>query len=244
MGGRRGEKVLTTWEFQQDGLVIKIPVKVVDCDKKSSYHNTGPDDAKTYFSVSLSHPFDVNQQSTDINLLRKSVIEEIKSKLTVKWKPVLVVCIKCTRNRLFSKKKKSDTPDTNSDAEGILEVTWKRFQIAEFQGKKINRSFSGYWNDPFSRGEKPYESWHSTRQGWPEVGVEKGIRSHRASYPDVYAMIDDTPEHREALEMIGDNIEKLYDGLRRLLQPKNIEKTLAAVLAKGSVLKLTHEATK
>jgi len=222
--GRKGRKKFTTWEFRDREVKLLVPVHVVD---DTDHNHTAKE---VYFSVKMEEP-EINEQDTDINRLRQTVFAKIKEQLSIKWRSMLVVEVECARHRLFDKRKKPDTMDTEYSGDGSLGVSWHRVQIATFGKQKLSRTFNNYYKPwgPGLQKERPREVWNQGTEGWPEVGTI----ADRRGYPRIKAMIPDTPENRVALEAIADNIETLYRRLGKLLDSDQIENTLARVAGSG-----------
>ncbi len=237
---RHGVKQFTTWDYEDrvSGVKFKVPVSVVDEMKTTSYKSYGSEDG-TYFRVQMEEP-EIDERDTDINRLRKTVFAKIKTQLQIEWKSMLVVTVGVHRSRLFRKELKSDTPDTENSAGGKFEVEWYRVQIAQRGKQKMQRGFNSYYKPMHygsAPGDKPREVWGSASQGWPNLTSENSRHRHGGG-KSVMAMIPDTPENRQALESISDQIEKLYANLSKLLNAKHIEQTLAQI-AKTGLLALT-----
>lgn len=232
---RHGVKKFTTWDYEdRDGATLHVPVQLVDATKTTS-GRLGKDDAKTYFLVQLDNP-EIDEQDTDINRLRETVFAKIKEQLKIEWRSMLIVTVDSSRSRLFRKELKAATPDTERNAHGKLKLSWERVQIAQHGKNKLQRDFNNYYK-PFGytkeRGEKPREVWNRGHDGWPTLGAGENHKHRAGRARSVGAMIPDTPENRLALEAISDQIEKLYDGLSKLLNSTRIEETLAKVAASG-----------
>jgi len=229
--GRHGEKKFTTWEYRDHEVVLQVPVTLVDNSKKG-HIRYGEDANKTFFEVHMDEP-EIREKDTDINRLRETVFAQIKAKLAVEWKSMLLVEVSASHSRLFDKGKSPDTPDTEDDAGAKLVVNWERWQVAKYKGKKISRRFNNYhkpWRIHDEKEKPAREVWNQAQSGWPD---DKDDRfSTQDQMPEIKALIPDTPANRVALEAITDAIENLYHNLAKLLASDKIEETLAAVASK------------
>jgi hypothetical protein len=155
---------------------------------------------------------DVRAKDTDIEKLKGHVLKLIENLNALKWRNILHVTVD-------SKITEGETTGMVSDHKFILpweckvEIEVMTHQLAtDRKGKKIQRKEPSEWPTPH----------------WPEVGPRE---SESWSDKDMRAIIDDTPENREALTRIFQGFHLLRQRLCDLLSPAKIEETLSKVKA-------------
>lgn len=211
---RQGKKKITTWSYSRNGICLEIAV----------YMHTGERQIRkkyvtTWFGVTVPE-YEISDFDTNVDSLKKRVFSQIEKRGTIEWKNVLWVSFEHERERLFDKRKRSDTPNTNREASSKLTLDWGRMQMAEKHGHKIYRLFHYYHEgtlDPDS--DEPITDAREVYQGINSVyGYQKKI------------VIPDTAENREALEMVADIIEAAGEKLNVLLN-KNSADAVKALLS-------------
>jgi hypothetical protein len=227
---QRGVRKFTTWEYRRHGIVVKVPVMLVDA-AQSPLRDDHP--AKTYFLVELADP-EIRETHTDINELQQIVFAELAAQLAINWQNVLVVTVTGDRERLFAASAKADTPATRASGTVGLTLCWTRWQIAEVNGQKISREFDYYPSlVTCPEGKLPREIWQSTVNHWPLDAQVATRRRGRQRTEPLAVMIPDTPAHRQALETLAGQLSQLREQLQRLLGKRQVVRTLAQLAATG-----------
>src|SRR5438105_3225061 len=75
---RRGKKKIVEWDYDPDGVGLKIPVYMTESA------------GELQFRVSLSEP-EIERWHSDINILKDIVFKELKEKLAIDWRNMLQV---------------------------------------------------------------------------------------------------------------------------------------------------------
>jgi hypothetical protein len=224
----KGKKVFT-WNYEEGGSIkIPIPVYMVQ-DGKMRARDSNEKGTFFYVEINTEQIPQLYAEGRDIDQLKKDVFLLVKEKLHLTWEGKLLVEIGGSRTRLYDHKDGPDTLATEDDARASVNLAWTRIQITKVGTKKKYRRFNSYY-DPrdYGRSDEPgKENWSQMMDGWPDTGPKKNRFDDDTG--DYVAMIDDTPEHRQALEAIAGGMEELHKRLAGLLKQDSIVATLAAV---------------
>ena len=149
--------------------------------------------------------------------LIEELAEMIKQQMSVEWTPYLIVSVqsdeelhpKCERGTVF---RPNDTDHSFGFRIKISEV-----QLAEHNGKKRYRQRADYSYRSTSR-------WN-VYDGWPTEGLDDSRYDYTMS-----ALVIDTPENRQAIDIIRVGMRAMVRKLEAVLSPDSIEDALRSAL--------------
>lgn len=196
--GTRAKKI-QTWKYKDKGVKVDVPVYM-----QADYRGVEK------FYVELPD-LEIKESNDDINKLKDTVFELIKTRVVLEWEAFLYVQIEGS----------SVTNTRHDDLDTFVTVTYSN---ADFK-VDVNIAVSRVLVAKVSNGQtlhKQMSGYHTTtaQPGLPPLGENQG---------SMLAMIPDTPENRQALVDIGHGFERLTATLQDLLSPDRIAKSLEQV---------------
>lgn len=196
---------LDTWQYRKDAQVIDVPVRLVD----------------DYFTVMMPE-MGIDEDAATLSELKAKVFAILDEKLKLEWKPYLYITV--TGSTAILKTKPVD--EDNFDWEKASAAERREFGASDREielSLHVNVEVYSLTTDPTGKKLQKRSNW-TPHGGWPETGVDPSWRSED---PTQRALIPDTPEAREALNILSRDLQKLNDRLCEVLGPKQIVKTLA-----------------
>jgi hypothetical protein len=217
MSERKQGRKFDTVEIKVEDKVYDIEVRIIKGDR--SY---GTATGFTYL-IDIDEPVAFRHTGTDINALIALCAKDMREELAVEWKDVLHV--EFSTCPYYRSHHDTDDRDDRMDSCGsthALKLDWEHKQIGRRDDTPVHRNP----NSP------------SLRTGELEVGKDHVSSGFNVFKEVTKTVVDDTPENREALIYIGDQIDKLQEKLEELFSPKTIQDTLTAVKAKANLFLL------
>lgn len=137
----------------------------------------------------------------------------LDEKTAITWRPHLSVEMAAGVSKRFKKERRS-----GECAFGIaLHLQVEEFEIGDRAGEKFTR-----------------ENGRGIKKGLPETGKNLTDWTHYGlKLETLDSYVEDTPQNREALVLLGVEFERLRLKLFDLLNPKTVQKTLTAATARG-----------
>jgi hypothetical protein len=236
MPRRSGEKKFDVFRFDIDGETIEVPVWRVDSG--GAYESS-----RTTTFRAAHEPSHTNFTNSDINVLRKTVYEAIRSWYHIDWDLYVMVRAESSGGRhtenstglsfgykffLIGKRPDGGIVHMKVPMMGCMSLCHKKHQ--HFQDPRED-GWDGRW-DPDSRwsGELPQE-------GLPETGTE--ARQVGWGGPNSKSLIPATKENVAAVVAFAKAIDALGEEMRRRFAPDAVESTVVAILAGTGVPALT-----
>lgn len=191
---------------------------------------------KLFRAVCPEHDIDIS--GDEPVQLTKDLIETIEGKISVEWVPYLYVIVEPSRK--LEPTKEGREPKSFFEPGGGyrdhthamgFEIKVSEIQLSDHEGVKRWREPSG---SSYGRSD-----WHIS-EGWPEIGDKAPNKRGFYSYDDykMMALVEDTPENRQAFENLRYGMQQMVRKLELLLSPDNIEGALLAALTGTNPLAL------
>lgn len=222
---KKGVRKFTEWMYHDRDVKLKVPVHVHD-QSGSSYIRDG--EKPIMFFVKMDDP-PVDIRHEDINELKAKVWAELKGKVSIEWKPHLLIIFSGSAQSLVEDKEK-----------GVSD-----YRFRETQRTDIDLRVECCDLAELSNGQK-YHRWTgrgyvgNTQDDWPWVGEAEESRGYTGRDNETRALIPDTPETRRALNKLITGFDALTANLKMMLAPALIGRSVHQLAQFGS---LSHAAT-
>lgn len=199
------------WQYQNDGNRMDVPVRV---------------DGTTFGVVIEGMGIDL--WSDNLKQLKNSVFKILEEKLALEWAPWLHITVHGNTERLQIRERTEEEDDAfdweqataeerrqynanENELEISMTVRVQRYLLTTTPtGQKLSKQ-TGRYNNP--------------HEGWPDVGLDDYSRSDDEDR-HMQALVPDTPENREALNILARDCQRLINRLKELFDPERAEATL------------------
>jgi hypothetical protein len=227
MAGSQGKKI-GKFEFRRAGVDrIEVPI----------FLNTHTG------TFTIQHIFlDLHVTGKDLESVKRQAEEYLTKRYAITWKPFLAVWVSFKRDVYDVKEHaggglskteaaddEDDDEDTWADTDRVDNVKTNREQLYGV-GLRVSPVELGTYPD----GEKCWRTRGSKSpiKGWPSKAGDMHYMYTRDEDAELYKMslIEDTPDHRRALQMIFQQFCDLHRALRSVMCEENLPKLLKNVL--------------
>lgn len=197
---KKGKKIRKV-EVRACGKLYKLDLRLLDTSE--SYSSKPSFD----YIIDEDEPCPIYVKDHDVDECIAKAQKVIAERLAIEWRDVLHVSVESIESGHRSREPEDDVRDEDDYA---LTLEWKAKQVGERGGEPVYRDRPG------------------SSQVYPGT-LDEGTPSHQPHWERTkqYAIIDDTPANREALQKVADGLVLLAAKVRELFGPKAIQLTLA-----------------
>jgi hypothetical protein len=209
-------KKFETWRYEKNRQEIDVPVRVNGLK----------------FLVVIPE-LDIHVSDETLTALQNKVFKLLDEKLSLQWERYLYITVSGDTSILRVKPKPEDSDqwvdddalsdqdyrEANPEDDSVelsLHINVERWELTTGPtGQKLSRRIG-------------YNSSYTDKQ-WPDTGEGDEHRYNRSR--EMRALVPDTPEAREALNVLSRDLQRLNDRLRELFAPERAAETLALAVS-------------